>query len=345
MIMELSSFHYHRNDSTFMAHTLETITALIEGALTETLSPYQEPAKLYEPINYTLEGGGKRLRPVLTLLGTEIVGGDVTNSLSAAIALEVFHNFTLLHDDVMDHSDLRRGRASVPAKFGVSRAILSGDTMFALAFRSLTTVPSAFLPETTRFFSDMAIAIMEGQQWDMEFEERDDVTREEYMKMIRNKTAVLLASALQIGSYIGGASDEVVAALYEVGIDMGLAFQLRDDYLDVYGDEKTFGKPIGGDIEENKQTWLLIKAREIAEQRGETELFQKALALPSTDKEKKYNAVRALYDNYQIADLVEQEIAIYSQRAETTLMQIPNLQSEPRELLCQLIRKMAGRTL
>lgn len=327
-----------------MHSDITTLTQVTEKYLFDFLSSYNDPDKLYEPIRYTLEGGGKRLRPVLALLGNKMVGGTMEEALPAAIALEIFHNFTLLHDDVMDHSSLRRGRPSVPAQYGVSSAILSGDAMFALAYKALMQTPEKFIPQVVRYFTNISIGIMEGQQWDMEFEGRDRVAMEEYMQMIQNKTAVLLGGALQIGSYIGGASVSTVEALYQVGIDMGIAFQLKDDFLDVYGDEKVFGKPIGGDIEENKKTWLLIKAQEEAVARNEEHALQEALACIAS-KEEKYKEVRAIYDRYQIGQLAQKEILFYSERAEKRLLSINNLDLKAMKILQDFIRKMAERSL
>lgn len=327
-----------------MNNNLTSITQIIEKELNSFLAPYNMPYRLYEPIHYTLEGGGKRLRPVLALLGTQMVGGAIEEALPAAIGLEIFHNFTLLHDDVMDNSPLRRGRASVPARYGIASAILSGDTMFTLAYKAITQVPSHKLPLVMEYFNTLSIGIMEGQQWDMEFETQDRVSMEEYMRMIHHKTAILLGGALQIGSYIGGAPQDTVEALYRVGIDMGIAFQLKDDFLDVYGDEKVFGKPIGGDIEENKKTWLYIKAEEIAMANNETDALYHAFA-HKISKEAKYAAVRSLYDRYQIADRVQEEILAFSRKAEQRLLAIPQLEPTATKILQEFIHSLAQRTL
>lgn len=323
-----------------IAHLAQTV----EKELFNFLATYKQPEGLYQPIQYALEGGGKRLRPVLTLLANRMVGGREEEVLPAAIALEIFHNFTLLHDDVMYNSLLRRGRPSVPAEYGLSAAILSGDAMFALAYKALMQLPREYIVEAMRHFTNMSIGIMEGQQWDMDFEWREKVAMEEYIRMIHNKTAVLLGAALQIGGYVGGASTPVTEDLYQVGIDMGIAFQLKDDYLDVYGDEKVFGKPIGGDIEENKKTWLLIKAREIASLRKEQEVLELALGITSSKKEK-YDAVRAIYDRYEIDRLVKKEILFYSNRADKKLLSIPNLEETSMQLLQSLIHTLAERSI
>ena len=220
----------------------------------------REPKGLYEPIGYTLAAGGKRIRPRLALLGALAVGGNETDVLPAALALEVFHNFTLLHDDVIDKAEVRRGRPTVHVKWNENTAILSGDQMMIEAYKLLSGVPEDKLPKVLRLFNKMATEICEGQQLDVDFEQRDNVTIADYMEMIRLKTSVLLATALQIGAYIGGGSEAEQEALYDYGIHLGLAFQIQDDYLDCFGDPATFGKAIGGDIREGKKTWLWLTA-------------------------------------------------------------------------------------
>lgn len=226
----------------------------------------REPKGLYEPIGYALAAGGKRIRPTLALLGAKAVCGErfdtsVENAvLPAALALEVFHNFTLLHDDVMDKAEVRRGRPTVHVKWNENTAILSGDQMLIEAYKLLSHVPAEKLPKVLDLFNKMATEVCEGQQLDVDFEKRNDVTIAEYMEMIRLKTSVLLATALQIGAYIAGGTDEEQQALYDFGINLGLAFQIQDDYLDCFGDPATFGKAIGGDIREGKKTWLWLTA-------------------------------------------------------------------------------------
>ena len=214
----------------------------------------REPQGLYEPIGYTLAAGGKRVRPQLALLATKLFGGNEEDVLPAALALEVFHNFTLLHDDVMDKAQVRRGRPTVHVKWNANTAILSGDQMMIEAYKLLSQVPENKLATTLRLFNQMATEICEGQQYDVDFESREDVTIPEYMEMIRLKTSVLLATALRIGAYIAGATDEQQEQIYNYGIHLCLAFQIQDDMLDCYGDQATFGKAIGGDIAENKKT-------------------------------------------------------------------------------------------
>lgn len=256
------------------------MTSLIEKALSE-LNWHRTPYGLYEPIEYTLATGGKRLRPTLVLTAAAMYARPeqtaapypraVLEALPAALAIEVFHNFTLLHDDVMDHASVRRGKPTVHVRWDDNTAILSGDQMMIEAYKLLSGVPESKLPHVLQLFNRMATEICEGQQYDMEFEHRS-VTLDEYMEMIRLKTSVLLATALQIGAYIAGADEDEQKALYLFGIHLGLAFQIQDDILDVYGDPKTFGKAIGGDILCNKKTCMLIKAFELADPATRTEL-------------------------------------------------------------------------
>ena len=219
----------------------------------------QEPKNLYEPIDYALQSGGKRIRPTLVLMAAQMFGGNIEQCIKPAAAMEIFHNFTLLHDDVMDNADVRRGRPTIKAKWDDNTAILSGDAMLIKAYQYLEEVSADKLLPVLKLFSQTALEVCEGQQYDTDFEKREDVTIEEYYEMIRLKTAVLLAGCLKLGAILGGASEADANNLYDFGIAIGIAFQLRDDYLDCYGDEKTFGKKIGGDILCGKRTFLLIQ--------------------------------------------------------------------------------------
>ncbi len=225
----------------------------------------KEPGKLYSPIVYTLDMGGKRLRPVLLLHSCNMFSEDISFALPAALGIEVFHNFTLLHDDIMDRSEMRRNRPTVHKKFSENSAILSGDAMAFLAYEYFLECKSGQAPYVARLFTKTAIEVCEGQQLDMDFETRLDVSEGEYMGMIRLKTAVLLACSLKCGALLANADPEIACKLYEFGINLGLAFQLQDDMLDTFGDQETFGKKIGGDILANKKTFLLIKALEMAD--------------------------------------------------------------------------------
>ena len=294
----------------------------------------REPKGLYEPIGYTLAAGGKRVRPQLALLATKLFGGKEEDVLPAALALEVFHNFTLLHDDVMDKAPVRRGRPTVHVKWNENTAILSGDQMMIEAYQLLSQVPEKKLAKTLRLFNKMATEICEGQQYDVDFESRDDVTIPEYMEMIRLKTSVLLATALQIGAYIGYANDEQQKKIYEYGIHVGLAFQIQDDMLDCYGDEATFGKAIGGDIAENKKTYLWLTA---AAKGAKDEL-----AMRDESRDERFKRVMAVYKRLRVKAAAEKEIAKQTDAAIACLEDLP--QNEYTEQLRAMARKLADRS-
>jgi geranylgeranyl diphosphate synthase type II len=225
----------------------------------------REPESLYEPARYILSLGGKRMRPALTMLSAEIFGTSHRDALPAALAVEVFHNFSLVHDDIMDDAPLRRGKQTVHAKWDLNAGILSGDAMLILAYRHLESYPPETFFKLASLFSKTALEVCEGQQWDMDFEKRSDVMLDEYLKMIEYKTAVLVGAALQMGAIVAGASEENGAAIFDFGRELGIAFQIQDDYLDVFGDPEKTGKQPGGDIIENKKTFLLLKAYELAD--------------------------------------------------------------------------------
>lgn len=238
---------------------LDNLSEIINDALRGIEYP-QRPEGLYQPIAYILDCGGKRLRPVLTLATCQALCGNSDKALNQAMAMEMFHNFTLLHDDVMDKADLRRGRPTVHRKWDEATAILSGDALLTLATQRVTMNAGEYLNDVMDLFNKTAMEVYEGQQYDMDFEQQDDVTIEQYVEMIRLKTSVLLGAACEMGAIMGGASAEVRKAMYTFGEKLGLAFQLQDDYLDTYGDALIFGKEIGGDIVNNKRTWLLVTA-------------------------------------------------------------------------------------
>ena len=267
----------------------------------------REPRELYAPIRYTLSQSGKRVRPVLFIMAYNMYKECVDEALYPAVAMETYHNYTLIHDDVMDRADIRRGKPTVCAKWGDTAAILSGDTMFVLAYEFLSHVPADKLPAMLALFTETAKEIGDGQQYDLGFEQRDDVAEQEYMEMIRLKTAVLLAGAVKIGALIGGASDTDTEALYNFAIKLGLAFQLQDDLLDTYGDEKTFGKAIGGDIMENKKTFLLISAMENA-QPDQLNAIQAWINEENPVREEKVEAIRNIYDEIGVKYMAEEKI-------------------------------------
>lgn len=271
------------------AQLLDKVNAHIEQ-----LDYAHEPMNLYDPVKYILSLGGKRIRPAMMLMAYNMYRDDVEQILDPALALEIYHNFTLLHDDLMDHADVRRGKPTVHKRWDANTAILSGDVMLTLADVYMSRVDDAHFREVMATFHKTSIEIAEGQQYDMDFETRIDVTEAEYIEMIRLKTSVLLACALKIGAILGGATEEDAQHLYRLGECIGLAFQLRDDYLDVYGDPKVFGKKIGGDILCNKKTYLYINALRLANQEQRAELDRWATAT-EIDPEEKITAVTAIY--------------------------------------------------
>lgn len=304
----------------------------------------KEPKGLYEPIEYTLASGGKRVRPTLALIAAEcITNGGLINSmddvLPAALALEVFHNFTLMHDDVMDRATVRRGRETVHVKWNDNTAILSGDQMLIEAYKLIAKVPAPKLPQVLNWFNEMATGICEGQQMDVDFEHMSQVTIDDYMKMIELKTSVLLANAMRIGGYIAGATNVQQEALYQYGLHIGLAFQIQDDILDVYGDPKTFGKAIGGDICANKKTALLITALENADAESKAELLQ--WLMDTEKKEEKIAAVTKIYNRLNVREACE---VIMEQQMALALAQLDKLpQNDACEQLRQLAEKLATR--
>jgi len=299
----------------------------------EALDWSRAPKGLYEPIGYTLAAGGKRIRPTLALIASALFGGNEKDVLPAALALEVFHNFTLLHDDVMDKAEVRRGRPTVHVKWDENTAILSGDQMLIEAYKLLSDVPADKLPQVLKWFNEMATGICEGQQYDVDFEHQSQVTIDDYMMMIEKKTSVLLAYALKIGGYIAGASTAQLEALYQYGLHIGLAFQIQDDILDVYGDPKTFGKAIGGDICCNKKTLLLLTALETEDAECKAELLQ---WLSVTDRnEEKIAAVTALYNRLGVRKACE---TVMEAHTATALAQLDKL---PQNSACEKLRELA----
>lgn len=294
--------------------TFEEICRTIEEALAR-LTFDQPPRSLFDPITYTLSLGGKRIRPALALMACDLFGGKNEDVLQPALGLEVFHNFTLLHDDLMDEADRRRDKPTVHKLWNPNVAILSGDAMLICAYQLVAKANDKAILE---LFSRTALEICAGQQYDMEFESRSDVTEEEYLEMIRLKTAVLLACALKVGAMIGGASTADADALYDYGIHIGLAFQLQDDLLDVYGDPKTFGKNIGGDILCNKKTFLLINALSVASEE-QRQVMEDWMARKTYDAQEKIAAFTNLYNELSIRDLTERRIEDYYRMANEDL--------------------------
>lgn len=304
----------------------------------------REPYGLYEPIEYTLAAGGKRVRPQLAMIASQMFGGKDEEVLPAALALEVFHNFTLLHDDVMDKADVRRGRPTVHIKWDENTAILSGDQMLIEAYKLLSGVPEDKLPKVLQLFNKMATEICEGQQYDVDFESQEQVTIDDYLKMIRLKTSVLLANALQTGAYIAGANEAQQQSLYEFGIYVGLAFQIQDDILDVWGDPATFGKAVGGDISCNKKTFVYLQAMRLLG--GET-MRREVIELKEwysqilKDNTKKIAAVKEIFEHLGVRATCEKVVEDYTQKALVLLNQLP--QNTATEQLRQLANKLNTR--
>lgn len=322
--------------------TTEVLLDIIEKSLSELGYAEQEPRALFEPIGYTLSLGGKRVRPLLCLLACRLYSDNIAIALPIARALEVFHNFTLLHDDLMDKSPIRRGQPTVYRKWNDNTAILSGDAMSIEAYRSLEGIENPqLLFKVLPFFNKMAIEICKGQQYDMDFEEREHVSVAEYIEMIRLKTAVLLGAALRLGALAAGAYDSDAQILDEVGQALGLAFQIQDDYLDVYGDEKTFGKPIGGDIMNGKKTLMLLYTQAKLEREDRAEL-DRLMQLGQEHKEERISGVRRLYDKAGTPIYAQHEIERLTQEALTKLRGL-GLKQERLEPLYQLFDKLTTR--
>ena len=322
--------------------TTEVLLDIIEKSLSELGYAEQEPRALFEPIGYTLSLGGKRVRPLLCLLACRLYSDNIATALPIARALEVFHNFTLLHDDLMDKSPIRRGQPTVYRKWNDNTAILSGDAMSIEAYRSLEGIENPqLLFKVLPFFNKMAIEICKGQQYDMDFEEREHVSVAEYIEMIRLKTAVLLGAALRLGALAAGAYDSDAQILDEVGQALGLAFQIQDDYLDVYGDEKTFGKTIGGDIMNGKKTLMLLYTQAKLEQDDRAEL-DRLMKLGQEYKEERISGVRRLYDKAGTPIYAQHEIERLTQEALTKLRGL-GLKQERLEPLYQLFDKLTTR--
>lgn len=304
--------------------------------------PYErKPKTLYEPIEYVLAAGGKRIRPSFVLMAYNLFHDDVDRILPVATALETYHNYTLLHDDLMDKADMRRGRPTVHKKWDDNTAILSGDTMLVLAYEHLAKCDTKYLKPALDLFTETALEVSEGQQFDMEFETRNDVAEEEYIEMIRLKTSVLLACALKMGAVVAGASDADANALYAFGEKVGLAFQLQDDLLDVYGDPKVFGKAIGGDITSNKKTFMLINAFNRADDETRAELERWTTAT-KFDPAEKIAAVTEIYNRLGIDKLAEQRIKEYFEQSRQHLDEL-SVSDDRKAVLREYTERMMNR--
>ena len=284
----------------------------------EAVNWIHEPKNLYEPIDYILKLGGKRIRPVLTLMVSDIFSGDFKKAFPAALAVEVFHNFTLIHDDIMDAAPLRRGKATVHEKWDINTGILSGDAMLILAYQYFENYEPIVFQKLAKLFSKTALEVCDGQQLDVDFETRKDVTIAEYIDMIRLKTSVLVAAALKMGAIVAEANEDNANLIYDFGLNLGLAFQLQDDYLDTFGNPETFGKQVGGDIIENKKTYLYLKALAVSNEddTGKLEYFYRKKL---KDNAFKIAEVRSIFEQNDIPSLIKEEIENYTEKAFKTL--------------------------
>jgi geranylgeranyl diphosphate synthase type II len=319
-----------------MNKSLTTYKSLFEHYLEEKKFR-QEPVALYEPNNYLLSIGGKRLRPIMVLLGCELFSNDAKKALPGALAVEYFHNFTLMHDDIMDAAALRRGQPTVHQKFGTNEAILSGDVLLIYAYHCLASYEAIMQKKLIALFNKTAIEVCEGQSMDTSFEKRLKVGEAEYIEMIRLKTAVLLAAALKMGALIGRASDEEASLLYEYGVNLGIGFQIQDDILDTFGNEAV-GKQIGGDIIQNKKTLLLIKALELSEANQDNRLAV-LLADQKLEANEKIKQVKAIYEHYNVLEYALQQKEYFVQKSKTALQSIHQSHDLLRVMADELIHR------
>lgn len=314
-------------------------SALAEAEIRALSYPTGPLDGLYSPISYGMQAGGKRLRPTLLLMAADAFGDCAKNAVKPAAGIEMFHNFTLLHDDVMDKSELRRGRPTVHSKWDENTAILSGDTMLTLATMLISDVDDSILRSVLDTFNAQALKVYEGQRLDMDFESREDVGLEEYIEMIKAKTGALLGGATKIGALIGGASEEDAAVMYEFGLMLGVAFQIEDDFLDTFGNAETFGKPIGGDINNNKKTFLMVKALSA----GGPNADALKVALRMAPGPTKVKTVTRIYEAMGMQEVCRREVAAYSSKA-LAAVKSTSLNDEKRDAFRALIEKLIGRT-
>ena len=309
----------------------------------ESIKYQKEPNNLYEPIRYILSLGGKRLRPVLTLMATEVFDVDCQKALAAATAVEVFHNFSLIHDDIMDDAPLRRGNETVHEKWNINTGILSGDAMLILAYQYFEAYEPKIFQELAKLFSKTALEVCEGQQYDVDFETRDDVTIPEYLKMIEYKTAVLVAAAMKMGAIVAETTEENKNLIYDFGLNLGLAFQLQDDYLDAFGNPETFGKQVGGDIIENKKTYLYLKAMEFASA-NEMEQLLHLFSFQSSDNTDKINSVKGIFNQTGASAATQKAIENYTFKALETLAKM-NIGNDKKAILKAFAENLMSRNV
>ena len=306
--------------------SIQELSSLISGELSSIKYP-KNPLSLYEPIEYILDLGGKRMRPILVLMAYQLFGKNIEKAIPPALAIEIFHNFTLLHDDIMDNAPLRRGQKTVHEKWNKNVAILSGDTMLVQAYKLMAEVDNTIVKQVLAVFSKAAIEVCEGQQWDMDFETQSDVSITDYLKMIECKTAVLLGAALQIGGITAGASTQEQNHLYAFGRDLGIAFQLKDDLLDAFGNIETFGKQVGGDIMANKKTYLYLKALALSDKNQRANLKQ--YFSTNDTSQLKVDSVKAIFSKLAIPELTTNLIKEYHSKAMDNLAAINSENKEP----------------
>ncbi|MDM8160419.1 polyprenyl synthetase family protein [Labilibaculum sp. K2S] len=323
-------------------HSFNELQEIIEKEI-DGLEFSAPPEGLFEPMKYILGIGGKRLRPILVLLGANLYKDDLTRACLPAIGIEIFHNFTLLHDDVMDNAPIRRSKKTVHEKWNSNVAILSGDAMSIKAYQYIGSCEDKYLRDILTVFNQTALEVCEGQQFDMEFEDRNDVELGEYLNMIRLKTAVLLGGSLKMGAIMGDASSKDAELLYHFGVNLGMAFQLQDDLLDVFGDEAVFGKKIGGDILSNKKTFLLIKALETASGNVENEL-KSWITVKSFNPEEKIKAVRAIYEQLNVREYSQNKIENYFALCLEYLDKV-DVEAEKKKELYLLVKGLVNRSV
>ncbi|WP_121362591.1 polyprenyl synthetase family protein [Flavobacterium johnsoniae] len=302
---------------------------------------HKEPTNLYEPIEYILGLGGKRMRPVLTLMAAEVFDTNYKTALPAAMAVEVFHNFSLVHDDIMDDAPLRRGQVTVHEKWDLNTGILSGDAMLILAYQYFEQYEPEVFRDLAKLFSKTALEVCEGQQWDVDFEQRNNVTIPEYLKMIEYKTAVLVAAAMKMGAIVAKTSEKEGDLIYDFGLNLGLAFQLQDDYLDAFGDPETFGKQVGGDIIENKKTYLYLKALEFSTPEKASEL-EKLFSLQLEDNSEKIETAKTIFNESGASKSTQEAIEMYTFKAFETLEKM-DINAEKKNILRTFGENLMGR--
>lgn len=309
----------------------------------ENLSIDKQPKNLYEPIRYILSLGGKRMRPVLTLMAAEVFNADCKKALNAATAVEVFHNFSLIHDDIMDDAPLRRGKQTVHEKWNINTGILSGDAMLILAYQYFEAYEPKIFRELAKLFSKTALEVCEGQQYDVDFETRDDVNILEYLKMIEYKTAVLVGAAMKMGAIVAETSEENADLIYDFGLNLGIAFQIQDDYLDAFGNPETFGKQVGGDIIENKKTFLYLKALEFATSEEREQLLN-LFSIQPTDNTNKIETVKAIFNSSGASTATQEAIKDYTFMAFKTLDKM-NIEEDKKAILRAFGENLMGRNV